>query len=51
MVSKIKKLESPARNYGEEEEGVDKIDIGGDIEEEEKNPFYEEDENGEEFLQ
>lgn len=51
MVSEIKKIISPVRNYGEEEEGLDNIDIGGDLEEEEKNPFYEEDENGEEFLQ
>lgn len=49
MVSEIKKIETPVRNYGEEEE-TDNIDIEG-VEEEEKNPFYEEDENGEEFLQ
>lgn len=50
MVSEIKKVESPLLNYNEEE-GMDDIDLGGDIEEEEKNPFYEEDENGEEFMQ
>jgi len=50
MVSEIKKIETPIRNYGEEE-GADSVDIGEDDIEEEKNPFYEEEENGEEFLQ
>ncbi len=51
MVSEIKKIILPVKNYGEEEEGTDNIDIGGDLDEEEKNPFYEEEGNEEEFLQ
>lgn len=49
MVSEIKKLDPQLSNFEEEEEEMD-MDLGGDIEDEE-NPFYEEDENGEEFMQ